>query len=226
MLGPVVDLLVLAGGRGMRLGGRDKAALEVGGRSLLARVLDAQPLLGGRVVVVGHTPVPAGVLRTVEQPPDGGPVAGISAGLVALRGSPQVHSDGDSPSHQRSVARSADWVAVAAVDQPGAAVALAALRASLAGAAGHVDAVGHQDAEGHRQWLLAVYRLVSLERALGRLGEVRDASVRRLVADLRWQDAESGREHLGDIDTWADARHWEHRLRREPAMTDEPQTKG
>ncbi|OLT40154.1 hypothetical protein BJF86_04910 [Serinicoccus sp. CNJ-927] len=221
-----MDLLVLAGGRGTRLGGRDKAALEVGGRSLLARVLDAQPLLGGRVVVVGDTPVPAGVLRTVEEPPDGGPVAGIAAGLAALGAGAEGDAGVHRPSGGQAGARSADWAAVVAVDQPGAAVALAALRASVDGAAEHVDAVGHQDAQGHRQWLLALYRLVSLERALGRLGEVRDVSVRRLVADLRWQDEESGREHLGDIDTWADARHWEHRLRREPAMTDEPHTKG
>ncbi|WP_298885873.1 NTP transferase domain-containing protein [uncultured Serinicoccus sp.] len=226
MPGQVVDLLVLAGGRGTRLGGRDKAALEVGGRSLLARVLDAQPLLGGGVVVVGDTPVPAGVLRTVEEPPDGGPVAGIAAGLAALRGGAEGDAGVHGPSGGQAGARSADWVAVVAVDQPGAAVALAALRASVDVAAEHVDAVGHQDAQGYRQWLLAVYRRVSLERALGQLGQVRDLSVRRLVADLRWQDEESGREYLGDVDTWADARDWEHRLQGGPMTTDEPQTKG
>ena len=79
-----VDLLILAGGRGERLGGQDKAALEVGGRSLLDRVLEGAGDLGGDVVVVGDTPVPAGVLRTLEDPPDGGPVAGIATGLAAL----------------------------------------------------------------------------------------------------------------------------------------------
>ncbi|KUG58286.1 hypothetical protein AVL62_10150 [Serinicoccus chungangensis] len=221
-----MDLLVLAGGRGKRLGGRDKAALEVGGRSLLARVLDAKPLLGGRVVVVGDTPVPPGVLRAVEEPPDGGPVAGIAAGLAALRGGAEGDGGVHGPSGGQAGAPSPDWVAVVAVDQPGAAVALAALRASLDVAADHVDAVGHQDAQGHRQWLLAVYRRVSLERALGQLGQARDVSVRRLVADLRWQDEESGREHLGDVDTWADARDWEHRLRGGSMTTDEPQRKG
>ncbi len=213
MAGPVVDLLVLAGGRGERLGGQDKAALELAGRPLLARVLDAAPLLGGRVVVVGETPVPAGVLRTLEDPPDGGPVAGVAAGLAVLTGAPP--GSGAAP-----------WVAVVAVDQPGAAAALAALHTVLAGVGDEVDAVGHEDAEGHRQWLLAVYRRVALEAALERLGQVRDRSVRRLVADLAWQGVDAGAEHLGDVDTWADARDWERRLTRATMTTDRPDLEG
>lgn len=217
MAAPVVDLLVLAGGRGERLGGQDKAALELGGRPLLARVLDAAPALGGRAVVVGDTPVPPGVLRTLEDPPGGGPVAGIAAGLAALAaGAPGGGAD-------PSVAR---WVAVVAVDQPGAAGALAALHAVLPGVGEDVDAVGHEDAEGHRQWLLAVYRRASLETALERLGEARHRSVRRLVADLAWQGVDAGGEHLGDVDTWADARDWERRLTRGTMTTDRPDPEG
>lgn len=185
----VVDLLVLAGGRGRRLGGRDKAALTVGGRPLLDRVLDASPVLGGRVVVVGDTPVPEGVARTLEDPPDGGPVAGIAAGLEQL-------------------GPGAPWVAVVAVDQPGAAAALQTLVTALADVGEAVDAVSHEDAGGHRQWLLAVYRRAALESALAGLDGVRDTSVRRLVAGMPWRVVRPGSEHLGDVDTWEDHARW------------------
>ncbi|MGC5584650.1 molybdenum cofactor guanylyltransferase [Ornithinimicrobium sp. W1665] len=210
---PIVDLLVLAGGRGERLGGRDKAALMVGGRSLLHRVLEGAARLGGSVVVVGVTSVPDGVARTTEDPPGGGPVAGIAAGLQALRPSvPDLLGDlsvGSAPGDRAGVA---PWVAVVAVDQPGAARALAALQAVLPSVPEAVDAVSHQDAEGHRQWLLAIYRRSALEASLAALGEVRNTSVRRLVADLRWHVVDRGAEHLGDVDTWEDAARWEGRL--------------
>ena len=203
----IVDLLILAGGRGERLGGLDKAGLEVGGRSLLDRVLEGADRLGGSIVVVGETPVPDGVARTLEDPPDGGPVAGIAAGLEALRDAGEV-----SPRGSREPADPDTWVAVVAVDQPGASLAIAALRAALPGLPADVDAVSHQDEEGHRQWLLAIYRRAALEEALGALATPRDISVRRLVADLRWAVVEPGAEHLGDVDTWEDATRWEGRL--------------
>ncbi|WP_298887271.1 NTP transferase domain-containing protein [uncultured Serinicoccus sp.] len=190
---PDVDLVVLAGGRGERLGGADKAALVVGGRTLLERVLDAE--LGGRVVVVGDTPVPAGVDRTLENPPGGGPVAGIAAGLAAL--------------DARPAPRPAVWVAICAVDQPQAAGLLALLRARLPRVGAGVDALCPSDGTGRRQWLLAVYRRAGLEAALRSIGEARHASVRSLVADLRWGDVEVDPGQLGDIDTWEDLRRWE-----------------
>ncbi len=189
---PVVDLLVLAGGRGRRLGGVDKGALVVEGRPLLDRVLAAAPVLGGGVVVVGRGPVPDGVRRTLEDPPDGGPVAGIAAGLDAL-------------------GEEADWVAVVAVDQPGAEQALSALHAALHELVDGVDALAHTDATGHLQWLLAIYRREALAAALAQLPRVRDVSVRRLVADLAWHPVGTGAEHVGDVDTWADLADWERR---------------
>lgn len=186
---PVVDLLVLAGGRGERLGGVDKAALTVDGRPLLDRVLDAAPLLGGRTVVVGSTDVPEGVRRTLEDPPAGGPVAGIAAGLAVLL-------------------PPAPWVAVVAVDQPGAARALAELQAALPDVDEEVDALAHEDPDGHLQWLLALYRRTALDAAVAALPAVRDTSVRRLVGDLPWRVVGRGAEHVGDVDTWEDLERW------------------
>ena len=219
-----VDLIVLAGGHGERLGGRDKAAVLVAGRTLLDRVLEAQQFLGGDAVVVGDTSVPEGVRRTLEDPPDGGPVAGIAAGLTAL-----AHTGGRE--------RPAAWVAVVAVDQPAAAPALAALRLVLDGlrgearaeALGEVDALSHVDATGHRQWLLAIYRRRALEAAVAALPDPRHTSVRRLVERLRWLEVVRGAQHVGDVDTPEDLATWEARLAN-PAARDatlgQPETEG
>ena len=195
---PAVDLLVLAGGTGERLGGRDKGALVVGGRTLLERALRSD--LGGSRVLVGTTPVPPGVdvVATMEDPPGGGPVAGIAAGLAALRAGSAAPSG---------------WVAVVAVDQPGAADALVRLRAALPGAPDATEAVSHADATGRRQWLLAIYRRSALEAALVRLGSVRDSSVRRLVGGLTWHEVADGAEHIGDVNTWDDLSRWREALR-------------
>lgn len=197
---PAVDLLVLAGGSAERLGGRDKAKLQVGGVGLLDRLLDkvgagAEDPLGGRVVVVGRTEVPPGTLRTVEDPPGGGPVAGIEAGLRLL-----------------DRASGAEWVAVVAVDQPGAGAVLGVLRDQLAVLPDEVDAVGPFTTGGRREWLLALYRRNRLHDALTRVGTVRGASVGALVADLRWVLVSGTEEHLGDVDTTDDLVAWDRRL--------------
>lgn len=61
------DAIILAGGRGSRLGGVDKGALPVGGRALLDRVLDAARA-AERVVVVGDGPVPPYAVRPTRCP--------------------------------------------------------------------------------------------------------------------------------------------------------------
>jgi len=78
------DALVLAGGAGQRMGdprGTDKAGLDVGGVTLLDRVLaavvDAQ-----RCVVVGpRRPTARVVTFTIEEPAGSGPAAAIVHGL-------------------------------------------------------------------------------------------------------------------------------------------------
>jgi len=87
------DAVVLAGGRGMRLGGADKPGLVVGQRTLLGSVVSAVTSAGAaRVVVVGpQRPAALGhgtgagrVTNAREEPPGGGPVAALRCGLAGV----------------------------------------------------------------------------------------------------------------------------------------------
>ena len=88
----VADVIVLAGGTGARLDGASKPDVIARGLRLLDHVLAGlerlrtQGLPLGRVCVVAPAEValPASVLRALEDPPLGGPVAGIAAGLDVL----------------------------------------------------------------------------------------------------------------------------------------------
>ena len=78
------DAVVRAGGSARRLGGVDKPSLLVGDTSILDRVLRA--VTGAsRVVVVGpQRPTARDVVWCREEPPDGGPVAALAAGLAEV----------------------------------------------------------------------------------------------------------------------------------------------
>jgi molybdopterin-guanine dinucleotide biosynthesis protein A len=144
------DAVVLAGGGARRLGGLDKPAQEVGGASLLDRVLaataDAQ-----RTVVVGPERVTARqVLWTAEEPAGGGPVAALAAGLALV---------------------TAAWVVLLAADLPFvvAATVYALLDALVssdgAGPAGSDGALLVDDS-GRDQLLVGVWRTAALRAAL------------------------------------------------------------
>lgn len=75
------DAVVLAGGGARRLGGVDKPGLEVGGRTLLDRVLACVGDAGTVVVVGLSRPTTREVVWTREDPPGGGPAAALAAGL-------------------------------------------------------------------------------------------------------------------------------------------------
>ncbi len=215
---PVLDAVVLAGGRARRLGGAAKPHVLLDGRELLAHVLDGLTESGlvRRVAVVGPpdvaVPSPLPLVQVQEDPPFGGPVAGIAAGLAAL-----VDTTGRSPAPHdagaplradaaRTVQGPGDLVAVVACDVPGGARLLPALVDALQGAPAADGACAR--AEGRDQWLLAVYRRAALADALGALaterGELTGASVRGLVGgfDLVRVDDVTGAS--ADVDTWAD----------------------
>ncbi len=154
---PPYAAVVLAGGRAARLGGRAKPQLEVGGRTLLAAALAAVADAAPRVVVGPPQPVPDGVLVVREQPPGGGPVAALRAGLAAV---------------------DTEVVAVLAGDLPFVPPALLRdLRGLLT-----ADGVLVVDDTGRDQLLLGVWRTAALRGVLG--GSGGPTSVRRLVAPL------------------------------------------
>lgn len=118
--------------------------LEIGGISLLRKAIDA---LGEarEVVVVGPVrPGVAGVRWTREDPPGGGPMAALAAGLAVLPAGEAL-------------------VGVLAGDLPGVHMStLARLRAAVADADGAVLV----DASGRRQWLTGVWRAEALRGVL------------------------------------------------------------
>lgn len=181
--GAAFDAIVLAGGRARRLGGASKPDVEVGGVALLDHALTA--VAGAsQVVVVGPPQVARpGVATVLEDPPDGGPVAGLAAGLDALP------------------AGGADLVVVLACDVPGAGPVLPAL---LAAAAATVDGARMVGTDGRPQHLVAVYRRASLRAALDRLPAVHGAAMHRLVEGLRLVDVADDEGATVDADTWAD----------------------
>lgn len=181
------DAVVLAGGQGRRLGGAAKPDVVVAGRRLLDHALDAVAGAARRVVVGPESCARQGVLRTLEEPPGGGPVAGVDAGLAALGGD------------------AAETVVVLACDVPRAAGLVPRLLAALADAPDADGAVAHDG--DHRQHLVAAYRRAALVAALAALradGGVRDRSVRRLVAALRLVDVTDSDGSAADADTWQD----------------------
>ena len=216
--GEGVDVVVLAGGTGRRLGGASKPDVVARGARLLDHVLaglasltgptgpmgPAGPAVpepsescapaAGRVVVVapGGVALPAGVLRALEDPPLGGPVAGIAAGLARLAQDPGP----------------AALTAVVTCDAPESWRALPALVAAASRGADGACAL-----EGdHVQYLLGVYRTAALTRCAAPGGvALRDVSVRRALEGLAVVRVDLGdlRAAARDLDTWEDVRAWD-----------------
>jgi molybdopterin-guanine dinucleotide biosynthesis protein A len=87
MAAGVAGGIILAGGRSRRMG-TDKAFIVFDGRLLIERVLDALREVCGEIVVVADDPMPFarfGVRVVPDSVPDFGPLAGLHAGLDALR---------------------------------------------------------------------------------------------------------------------------------------------
>ncbi|MGH3663777.1 MAG: molybdenum cofactor guanylyltransferase [Micromonosporaceae bacterium] len=154
--------MVLAGGFSHRLGGVDKPALDIGGQSMLERVLAAVADARTRVVVGPHRPAPADVLQVRENPPGSGPLAAIVAGVEVIESEAQPAQ-----------------VALLAADLPF--LTNDAVRALLTAATD--DAAVYVDDHGQRQYLCAVWRFGPLRDQLRRLGAPAGLPLRHLYDD-------------------------------------------
>ncbi len=188
------DAVVLAGGRGSRLGAPSKPDLALAGRRLLDIALSAA---GGarRIVVVGDVDVPAGVLRTREEPTFGGPVAGLEAGLAVLE-------------------QPAEWTLLLACDLPDAEAAVASLLAATP-RVDH-DGVCLLDGDGRLQWLLGCYRTAALRARLADRGDPPVTALYRLLGPLNLLGVDPGMASVDDLDTPADALRWATKLMERP----------
>jgi len=151
---PELDVVILAGGRGSRLGGADKPGLVVGSTTMAAAVTGAAVAAGARQVVLVGPPraglakiselLPGGLTVVREDPPGAGPVPALRVGLARVR---------------------APWVAVLAADLPF--LRGEHLRGLLAVAsAGQPGGAVMADVGGAAQWLAGCWQTARLRSAL------------------------------------------------------------
>jgi len=176
--------VILAGGTAARLGGADKAAIEYAGQTFLERALAAVAATGEVVVVGEHVPTSRPVTFVREDPPLGGPVAGLLAG-------------------RRMLAGHADLLVVLAVDMP---LVTAATVDRLVTGVGGRDGAVLCDPSGRRQLALAV--------RTSRLDEVapddpHGHAVRDLLSLLDLGEVAATGDEARGVDRWTDLRDLE-----------------
>lgn len=192
---------MLAGGTGRRLDGASKPDVVARGARLLDHVLSGlerlreQGLSLGHVCVVAPAQVvlPDGVLRTLEDPPLGGPVAGIAAGLARL--------DRFEPA--------AGLAGLLTCDAPSSWLALPELARTAALNDAELDGVCARDG-GHTQYLLGLYRRRTLAAAVAPGGTpLRDVAVHRVLGRLRVKALPLPHRIVQDLDSWVEIRTWD-----------------
>ncbi|MBR7672565.1 NTP transferase domain-containing protein [Streptomyces daliensis] len=195
--------MVLAGGGARRLGGADKPALTVGGRSLLDRVLSACADASATVVVGPRRPTHRPVTWVREDPPGGGPLAALDAGL------------------RRTTAAT---VLVLSADLPF--LRVPTVRALLDAGTGDEDEDAYEGAvvnDGRDQPLLAAYRAEPLRRELALLqteyGRLGNLPLRLLLPELRLRRITAS--DALDCDTWDDIAAARARIREHGTVLDE-----
>jgi molybdenum cofactor guanylyltransferase len=180
--------VVLCGGASRRFGS-DKTRADFGGMPVLDALLTSLPR-DWQVLCVGpERPTRReGVRWTREDPPGGGPVAGLAAALQGLESPVTVLLGGDMPYAGPVAARLAATLA----DVPDA------------------DAVAGVDGEGRVQPLLAAYRTAALRAVIPE--PAAGTPLRRLLDGLRVDTCPVPQAASLDVDTPADLEAARHRL--------------
>lgn len=185
---PRLAAVILTGGTGVRLGGVDKASIEIAGQTLLEHALTATAVADEVVVVGPQVPTSRPVTWTREDPPGGGPAAGLLAGLDALAFRPEL-------------------VCVLAVDMPRFSAGTVARLVDVLLSSDEADAACLVDEEDRKQWLAGVYRYDALAGA--RPADREDEhglSTRKMLMPLRIVGVPAVEGEARDVDTWADLR--------------------
>lgn len=165
------DAVVLAGGTGRRLGGVDKGGLVVAGLPLLDRVLLAAAAARHTVVVGEARPTVREVRWTREDPPGGGPLAGLAAGISELDG---VAQGDDDELPVIVLATDLPWLRPADLDR-----LIAVLAADPA-----AEAAVFSDPDSRLQPLAAAYRMRSIRAALAAVRPVHGKPVKLVLHAL------------------------------------------
>ncbi|MFF8732672.1 NTP transferase domain-containing protein [Streptomyces sp. NPDC015171] len=198
----VYDAVVLAGGAARRLGGADKPGVRIGGRTLLDRTLAACADARTTVVVAAPRPTARPVRWAREEPPGGGPVAALEAGLRLTTAGHTVVLSADLPFLGQDTLRRL----LTAVQDTGA------------------DGALLTDADGRDQPLVAAYRTAALRRELTALatahGALAGLPLRRLTGALRLTRVPDPLASF-DCDTWDDIADARARIREHGHVLDE-----
>ncbi|MET7476390.1 NTP transferase domain-containing protein [Streptomyces sp. NPDC005648] len=199
---PAYDAVVLAGGAARRLGGADKPGVRIGGRALLDRVLAACADARTTVVVADERPTARAVLWAREDPPGGGPLAALDAGLRRTEAEGVVVLSADLPFLEAATVRN--------------------LRETLRTSG--ADGVLLTDADGRDQPLVAAYRRDAVRRGLAALtvehGTLTGLPLRRLTAALHLTRVPDPVASF-DCDTWDDIATARARIREHGHVLDE-----
>lgn len=190
-----VAAIVLAGGRGSRLGGVDKASVRLAGERLVDRVVRAARAAGAAPVVVVGPELPglAGCTLVTEAPRFGGPLVALEAGVRALEAENVAGHEADPDASLASVLLLAcDLVHPAAV-----------IGALLSAPDRAGEALVLRDPVGRAQWLAGRYDLAELRAGLDAaraVGELSGRPLRHALREIPIRFIDAPAEMLADID--------------------------
>lgn len=182
--GECYDAVVLAGGRGRRLGGADKPMVSVGGMSLLDRAIEACVGAGRTIVVGPHRATAHQVHHVREGPSHAGPLAALAAGMRWVR---------------------APFVVVLAADLPFVRQEMVTeLLRQAAGSA--IEGAVMLETQGRDNPLFAAYRTAAVRRGLAltlaRHGLLAGLPIRVLTRSLALRQVPDVGGVSFDCDTW------------------------